>query len=167
MEALDLAIGPHKASRLVLYIDLVGERLDPAMEAPDQPSKEGNKHRSTLGTDEGKRGGAGREATFTCVCSRRSPACWGRPWGPPAPPHGSAASRASIAAPPRLGGRTRATTLGAHAAAPLRRGTRSPHATAPPRLGCALAPLRLPHHRALGPHPRHRAGGGLDRARLP
>ena len=42
-----------KASHLVLYTDL-GERPDPAMEAPNRPSKEGNKHRShrsTLGTD--------------------------------------------------------------------------------------------------------------------
>jgi len=43
------------------------EAPDPAMEAPDRPSKEGNKHRSTLAIGEGKRG-AGWEATFTYVC---------------------------------------------------------------------------------------------------
>ena len=75
---------PPKVSRLVLYTDL-GERPDPAMEAPDRPSKEGNKHRShrsTMGTGEGKRGGARREATFTCVCSRQSRCVLGALLGP-------------------------------------------------------------------------------------
>ena len=109
-----------KASRLVLYTDL-GERPDPAMEAPDRPSKVGNKHRShrsTLGTGEGKRGGARREATFTCVCSRRSRCVLGAPLGP-----------------------TRAT-------AQLCRGEHSARSTAPPCLGAAPAPPRL---RARGP----------------
>ena len=103
-----------KASHLVLYTDL-GERLDPAMEAPDRPSKEGNNHRphrSTLGTGEGKRGGARREATFTCVCSRRSRCVLGAPLG------------------------------ATGAIAQLCRGEHSSHSAAPPCLGAAPMPSR-------------------------
>jgi len=99
----DPVMEPPKVSRLVLYTDL-GERPDPAMEAPDRPSKEGNKHRShrlTLGTGEGKRGGARREATFSCVCSRRSCCVLGAPLGPTVPPHSCAEGSTRPALPHR------------------------------------------------------------------
>ena len=102
-----------KASRLVLYTDL-GERPDPAMEAPDRPSKAGNKHKSMLGTGDGKRGGARREATFTCVCSRRSRCVLGAPLGPTRATaqlcRGEHSARS--AAPPCLGGHRAAASLG-------------------------------------------------------
>ena len=133
-----------KASRLVLYTDL-GERPDPAMEAPDRPSKEG-KHRSTLAIGEGKRG-AGWEATFTCVCSRRSPHVLGTPLG---------ATRA--AAPPRWGkaslGR-RAAALASHPR-PEPRELESRARSPAPAAAAALGQPRL----GAAPPPRERGGRG-------
>ena len=69
-----------KASRLVLHTDL-GERPDPAMEAPDQPSKEGNKHRSTLGTGEGEEE-QGERPPSPASAHARSRCVLGAPLGP-------------------------------------------------------------------------------------
>ena len=107
------------------------------MEAPDRPSKEGNKHkshRSTLGTGEGKRGGARREATFTCVCSRRSRCVLGAPLGPTG------------------------------AIAQLCRGEQSARSTAPPCLGAAPA---APHWWAASPGRRASVLGGRRAAASP
>ena len=134
--------GGHKRGRT----DPTMEAPDPAMEAPDRPSKEGNKHRSTLAIGEGKRG-AGWEATFTCVCSRRSPRVLGTPIG---------ATRA--AAPPRWGkaslGR-RAAALASHPR-PEPRELESRARSPAPAAAAALGQPRL----GAAPPPRERGGRG-------